>query len=58
MAESERPSSFEHLPNQKRPIVMESCCRICGMFVCAGPDPYLLLRTELAHTCSEWLKVY
>ncbi len=56
MAESE-PTSFERLPNRKRPIVIESYCRICGVLVWASSDPYALLRAELAHTCSNRLKV-
>ena len=34
-------------PNLQRPLVVESYCRICGVFVSASPDPYLLLRAEL-----------
>ncbi len=58
MAEPELPSNFERLPNQRRPIVIESYCRACGLFIGASSDAYNLLRAELAHTCSEWLKVY
>lgn len=58
MAESTPPQSFEHTPNLQKPLVVESYCRLCGVFVSASPDPYLLLRAELAHTCSEWLKIY
>jgi hypothetical protein len=33
MAEPELPSNFERLLNLKEPIVIESYCRICGVFV-------------------------
>ena len=58
MAESELLSNFKRLPNLKRPIVIESYCRMCGVFVWASSDPYALLRAELTHKCSGWLKVY
>jgi hypothetical protein len=58
MANTTPPQSFEHIPNSQRPILIESYCRTCGVFVGASPDPYLLLRAELSHTCSDWLKVF
>ena len=59
MEESTSPTpSFERLPNSQRPIVIESYCRVCGLLVGASPEPYLLLKAEFAHVCSDWLKVY
>ena len=60
MAES-KPSpsvAFELVPNLRNPLVVESYCLICGLLVGASPKPHLLTMAELAHTCSEWLKIY
>jgi hypothetical protein len=51
-------AAFEHVPNLERPIVIESYCRTCGMLVGASLIPQGLTRAELAHTCSEWLKIF
>lgn len=57
MAESEPPPpGFERVPNLKRPIVIESYCCACGLFVGASSESYMLSRAELAHRCSEKLK--
>ena len=56
MQENELPPSFEHVPNLRRPIVTESYCRVCSLFVGASSGPSLLLKAELDHSCSPWLK--
>ena len=60
MAESTPPPSvaFEHVPNLRDPLVIESSCLLCGLLVGASSKPHLLTTAELAHTCSGWLKVY
>ena len=60
MAESKPPPSvaFKHVLDLRNPLVVESYCLICGLLVGASPKPHLLTTAELAHTCSEWLKVY
>lgn len=58
MADSTPSPTFEHVPNLKRPIVVESYCPSCGVLVGASSDPYLLMRAELEHECSEGLKFY
>ncbi len=59
MAESTKPSStFKHVPNIQRPIVIESYCNVCSSLVVASSDSYLVLKAELDHTCSGWLKVF
>ena len=54
MTESNPSPTFERIPNLQRPIVVESYCRVCGLFVGADADSYLLTRAELDHSC-EWL---
>ena len=60
MAESKPPPSvvFEHVPNLRNPLVVESYCLICGLLVGASSKPHLLTTAEIDHTCSEWLKFY
>jgi hypothetical protein len=47
------PGGFEQVPNRHRPIVIESYCRACGIFVGASSEPYMLLTAEAAHRCSD-----
>lgn len=40
--------------------MIESYCLVCGLFVAADSDPYLLTRQELDHSClwvaESWAK--
>ncbi len=58
MADNTPSPSFEHLPDPQRPIVIESYCCLCSRFIGASSDPCFLLRAELNHACSEWMKLY
>lgn len=55
---SPRRVDFEHVPNLRRPQVIESYCQNCGLFVAASSNPALLLAAEAIHTCPEPLKFH
>ena len=56
MADSTPPPRFEHVPNRHRPIVIESYCLVCGLFVGASAVAHTLDLAELSHKCAKPLK--
>ena len=53
MKQPDSPLQFEHVPNVRTAHLIESYCRVCGLFIAASTRLELIEAAEKAHACMR-----